>query len=37
LSLTVVPHQEVVATVDADITVTLDLSSRHHEIQSGQT
>jgi hypothetical protein len=27
LSLTVVSHQEVMATVDADITETLDLSS----------
>jgi hypothetical protein len=32
-----VPHQEVVAAVDAGATATLDLSSQHHEIRSGQT
>jgi hypothetical protein len=33
----VVPHQEVMAAVDVGAAAMLDLSSRHHEIRSGQT
>jgi hypothetical protein len=31
----VVPHHEVVVAVDVGAAATLDLSSWHHEIQSG--